>query len=61
MLSIIHYSMFLEQAIPGTEIAWMSVTSFGHGELVSSLALVCKTRLSITKCESNMVENRFLF
>lgn len=61
MFSIIHYSMFLEQEIPEIEIAWMSVTNLGCGDLFSSLALVGKTRLFITKCESNMVENGFLF
>lgn len=35
--------MFLEQEIPEIEIAWMSVTSLGHGDLLSSLALVGKT------------------
>lgn len=62
MFSIIHYSMFLEQEIPEIEIVWISVTNFGRGDLlVYPPALVGKTRLFITKCESNMVENGFLF
>lgn len=61
MLSIIHYSVFLEQESPGIEITWMSVSSLGRGDLLSSLALVGETRLFRTKCESNMVENGFLF
>lgn len=43
MLSIIHYSMLLEQEIPGIEIVWMSVTNLGCDDLLSSLALVGKT------------------
>lgn len=40
-------------------VVWMSLPILGHGDLL--LALVGKTRFFITKSESTMVENGFLF